>query len=650
MKKITITLFFIFLVFYGKTQNDTSTFELGKIFVNAYSPEKNSFDLNKFFVKTTINDFFTITPSAYLINSGSRNEFSASIKGFSSVQINFYYDGIPISFPYDKNIDLSVILPSDIKQIEIVSNANSLDYGFNNLGGAINLISDMPKNKIEILGNVGLIDTLGEKISFKIGSKTKKFFISASYNYINERAFRLSKDFDSVKYENGGLRDFSTRKSNKITTKFGYTPNKNEEYVFNLVYIKQSKDVPLYCGNDEQNSLFSKPRYWKWPLIENLLIGLYTKNQLSQKNVLKTKFSYTKFFNLLKSFDDATFTTQNKPYAFDSYYNDFAINTNIRDAWSWNNNNTLISDINAKLENHLEYNKGESPRNFKELLISANIQNVFSYNNLNVSPVISVFLQKNILAQDFIKTQDSVFSFPSVKAQPSINYQLNFSYFLKNNHFSLTLSQKTRFATLKERFSYRLGKSVPNPYLKPEKSFNIDFSYKFAFSSLNFYLNPFYSKLTDVIMIVDNAVNNKSQTQNAGIAEFYGLITSLELNHKIFNFLVNYSFISRKNLSHPQLLFTDVPRERIAFVSNINAFQNISFFNEVVYSSSIYSTSYGTSVPSFYVWNSGVSLSIKCFEIQFGINNVLDRNYSYTEGYPMPGRNFFAEIILKIAK
>jgi iron complex outermembrane receptor protein len=61
--------------------------------------------------------------------------------------------------------------------------------------------------------------------------------------------------------------------------------------------------------------------------------------------------------------------------------------------------------------------------------------------------------------------------------------------------------------------------------------------------------------------------------------------------------------------------------------------------------SSRYSTSYGTKTPQYTLLNTYVSSKIlKYFSIDAGLSNILDRNYSMTEGYPEEGRNFFVNL------
>lgn len=92
-----------------------------------------------------------------------------------------------------------------------------------------------------------------------------------------------------------------------------------------------------------------------------------------------------------------------------------------------------------------------------------------------------------------------------------------------------SLARKTRFPTLKDRYSFRLGAAVPNPGLAPENAWNVEVGYEgWLTQHLQGRTALFHSRLSDVIVLVDNAVRDEAtnrllaQQQNAGKAVFYG--------------------------------------------------------------------------------------------------------------------------------
>src|SRR5579859_6880657 len=53
-----------------------------------------------------------------------------------------------------------------------------------------------------------------------------------------------------------------------------------------------------------------------------------------------------------------------------------------------------------------------------------------------------------------------------------------------NGIFSFSVARKTRFATIKDRYSYSLGTAIPNPGLTAENTVNYDLGYKTVFGRI----------------------------------------------------------------------------------------------------------------------------------------------------------------------
>lgn len=257
-------------------------------------------------------------------------------------------------------------------------------------------------------------------------------------------------------------------------------------------------------------------------------------------------------------------------------------------------------------------------------------------------------MRKNIKAQGYNSQTETIFDFAKADISAAFNAQLGAFYYFKDNHkVSATASQKTRFATIKDRYSYKMGTAIPNPDLKPETSNNYELTYTGSFfKKLVLQSSFFYSHITDAILSVSNVQPGKSQMQNTGKAEFMGV--ELCAKYDISKNLVlstNYTYIERHNLTNPSILFTDVPYTKIFSYIHYIPIKQISLMASSEYNSVRYSTSYGTKAPEFIIFNSVVSGQIyKFLSIEVGVNNIFDKNYMVSEGYPEEGRNFFVTL------
>lgn len=659
--KITVFWVLIFCIYISKAQNNSTndtlnTFDIGAITIDVSKNKsiENIIEIDNF--QNTANlDVASIAkklPGLHLTVSGGRNETMLNIRGFDLRQIPLYIDGIPVYVPYDGYVDLARFLSNNISTIFVSKGFSSVIFCPNSMGGAINLVSKKPSKIIEIDAQAGILDKQGYKTGINFGSNIGKIYFSASYFKLNLKDYNLSNKFDSTKFENGGNRENSFRFDQKIDFKIGFAPNYKHEYVVGFQKQNGKKGNPVYCGNDSLNSFFSKARYWQWPNWDKQTVYFLSKTYISDKNYIKTRIFYDNFFSLVKSFDDNTYSSQTKPTSFNSFYKDNSLGFALEFVnWAMKNNK-LKATIQFKQDKHSEYNNEEPARNFTDNIYTIAFEDLWQVvEKFSIITGLSVSRKDNLLAQDFNKNTNEIIDFETSKKDFAYNYQTAFFYeFNSQNIISLSVSHKTRFATLKDRYSYRLGKSVPNPFLKPEKANNFDFNYNFYSSKIHFGGSIFYSKLFDVIVLLDNAIDNKSQSQNIGEAKFYGFDADFKyyITHN-FSFEANYSFIERKNITNTAIYFTDVPKHSVYGIFSYSFLKNFIIFSEIEYNSDRYSTSYGTIAKSFWIMNAGININFfKYIYINAGLNNIFDKNYELVEGYPMQGRNFFVCLRVKI--
>ena len=81
-----------------------------------------------------------LMPGSY-VRIGGSGEAYIRIRGFRQREIALLIDGIPVSSPYNGQLDLSSIPVNTIDRIELVRGSSSLMYGPNTMGGVINIIT-----------------------------------------------------------------------------------------------------------------------------------------------------------------------------------------------------------------------------------------------------------------------------------------------------------------------------------------------------------------------------------------------------------------------------------------------------------------------------------------------------------------------------
>ncbi|MFC0078312.1 TonB-dependent receptor plug domain-containing protein [Flavobacterium procerum] len=632
---------------------NSNVFNLGEVIITNHQNKdtlnritsKSMESQNKMDVSRALN----MLPGVSLTASGPRNESMVSVRGFDLRQVPVYMDGIPVYVPYDGYVDLARFTTFDLAAIDVSKGFSSVLYGPNSLGGAINLVSRKPSKKLEYDGSLGMINENGYRGNVNIGSNLGKFYFQGGFSYLDRNSTRMSSNFVPTVNENGGQRDNSYRTDQKISFKIGWTPNEKSEYAIGYINQQGEKGNPVYAGYDTQNSLLLRPRFWQWPNWDKESFYFISNSAFDDKNSFKTRLYFDRFKNTLESYDDASYSAQTKAYAFESIYNDYTFGGNLEYNTKIIPKNDLKIAFHFKEDVHRENNLGEPVRHFTDNTVLIGIEDVYKVNSkFTIIPGISYNIRKNNEAEDYNSTTKVISDFADAGASDAFNAQVGLFYQLNEEQkLGATVSQKTRFATIKDRYSYRMGTAIPNPDLKPEKATNYELNYTAnLFNKITFQTALFYSELSDAILSVSNIEPGKSQMQNFGKAEYKGI--EAQLNYALLENLslnLNYTYIERKNITNPTIHFTDVPNTKVMGTLEYSPIKILRLIANSEFNSPRFSTSYGARVPDYTLLNFyGSGKITKNFSLDAGINNIFDRNYRLVEGYPEEGRNFFVTL------
>ncbi len=661
--KFFLSLSFICMVsgfVYGQqpvaVKDSQAVFTLGEVVVSS----SKSKDINSYisatrlqqFAKNDVSKALNLLPGVNLSAVGPRNEAMVYVRGFDLRQVPLLIDGIPVYIPYDGYVDLARFTTFDLAEVNVSKGYTSVMYGPNALGGAINLISRKPQQKFEGNGATGWLSG-GYRTNINIGSNLGKFYIQAGASKLSRDSFPLSDKFKPAKNEAGGSRNNSYSADEKYNIKIAFTPDKKSEYALSYIYQHGKKGTPVYAGTDTLNSLFKSPRFWQWPEWDKQSVYFISNTTIDSSQYIKTRLYYDKFNNLLNSYDDVSYTKISKPYAFKSHYNDYTLGGIIEYGKTFSTRDNLKSTLQYKQDVHREHNEGEPVRTISDNTYTAGVENEFSITrDLLLLTGASFNNRSSIKAQEYNSTSKQVTDFPS-NSNNAFNVQGGLEYRHDAGTLQFSIARKTRFATTKDRYSYRMGTAIPNVDLHAEYAVNYELAYKHSLNRFNIQAALFYSKIRNTILMVSNVKYDsvrrvwQSQLQNVGTAEYLGAEIGAE--YQLFASLkagANFTYIKRNNLTNPSIHFTDVPENKFFAFLQYQMTNRFSIQANTEYNSKRYSTSYGTSTGSFATINTNASVHVwRLFSVEAGINNITDRNYSLVEGYPEPGRNYFANLL-----
>jgi len=627
----------------------TKVYKLGEVVVVANkNKEIISQDIMQKLNTPDVAKSIAILPSVVLVKTGARNESTVYLRGFDLKSVPVFVDGVPVYVPFDGYVDLARFTTPGLSKIEVSKGYSSVLFGANNIGGSINLISLKPTGKLDVNLSAGILSGKGYQTRADFGSAVGKFYFQGSFSKFNRPDYKLSKNFDTTANETNWERDNSYYNDDKISLKIGFTPNQNNEYSVNYIYQHGEKGNPVYLGTDP----LVKLRYWQWPVWDKQSLYFISKTTIAQKNYVKTRLFFDKFINTLKSYDDNSYTTQSKGYAFTNFYNDYSYGGSVEAGTEMLQKNVVKFAAHYKTDVHREHNEGEPVRNFSDYTFSAGLENVYSPANLlKIVPGISYNLRNSITADNYNTKTKEITQYAANKSHAA-NAQIAVIYNFGNSYsINLNAGYKTRFATMKDRYSYRLGTALPNPELLPENAANFELASTFKTGNkITWEPALFYSKLNNTIQMVSDVAPGISQLQNTGIAEFYG--ADFLMNYQVVKTLklsVNYTYIQRKNITNPEILFTNIPVHKLFAFIDFYPVKTFAMLLSYEYNSERYSNSNGIVSPEFMIFNSHIAYKIsKYFKTEAGINNIFDVNYSLDEGYPEEGRNFYLSLIFNL--
>ena len=593
-----------------------------------------------------------LLPGISISNVGLRNESMVFIHGYDLRQVPVFIDGIPEYIPYDGYVDLARFTTFDISEISVSKGFSSVLFGPNAMGGAINLVSRKPSTQLDYDFSTGIMNSGGYNYSLNLGTKQSLYYLMGNLSKLNQNSFALSKLFTATATENGSERENSFKKDTKYNIKVGVTPNETDEYSVSYMNQQGEKGNPVYAGSNPSGSV----RYWRWPDWDKISQYFISQTMFGQResenNVqIKTRFFHDKFKNTLKAYDNATYSTQTKKSSFTSLYDDdtWGAILEVRTKYFQQHQLTWVSHY--KHDIHNEHNLGEPKRIVRDATISTGVEDVCRVlGNFSIVCGISYDLRKSLQAQDY-NSKTGLMSDLPVRDTHAWNVQLGGIYDLSGTRqVSFSIARKTRLATMKDRYSYKLGVAVPNPYLIPETAINYDFAYNEKINGIGFYkVSVFFNYINDVIMQVSNVQGSFFQMQNIGRANYYGAEAEIEVQPiSSVNTGANYTYLKRKNISDPDVRFLDTPEHKVIAYINVSPLSRLDFAGSMEFNSQCYSTSDGIYKAGDYtVFNFKTSVNLfEHVEVDVGIQNLFDRCYYLVEGYPEAGRTGYLNLRL----
>ena len=627
------------------------TFQLGTVVVSgsAGAPEsmaeqvmgKDDIQRNN---ADTVSAAVATLPGASL-SRNSRNEETVFLRGFDARQVPVFVDGVPLYVPYDGYIDFARFTTFDLSEIRVAKAGASLLYGPNTLGGAINLVTRKPVRAFEGDVRLGLASGGEKQTAVNIGSNQGLWYFQLGASYLDADSFRLPKgfkDFKAQPTDTGSQRENAYRTDKRLSFKVGLTPNATDEYALGYVRQEGEKGNPVYTGQST-----SGIRNWQWPYWDKDSLYFISSTRLNQNNVLKARVFHDTYKNKLDAFTDASYRTALNNTSFPSIYNDTSTGVALELAnYSFKNHELRVA-LHVKEDKHEDSNPLSDDKHYRDVTTSLALED-----SITLAPD---WRLRAGLSHDQRDAKE-VYYWP-LGSTNATNGLLELTHTLdtRGTEVYAIASHKTRFPTIKDRYSARMGRALPNPDLRPEVANHLEVGIKGSpWTGGQGQAAVFYSRITDLtqtaIVSAPNGTCGKGsptceQAQNIGKARSAGLELSLQQAISSQWALGGaYTYLARRNLSDASVRLTDTPRHRL--------YAAVSWTPSDAWElRTTLESEQGRTVPFAKTYRDlggfaivGVKATWKArkdMALDFGVGNLGDKWYELADGLPMPGRSWF---------
>ena len=659
-------------------QPDTA-FGLGQIVVRAPVREETVIggetigqEAIEAFNRNTLDDAANLLPGVSASNSGgSRNERLLFVRGFDRFQVPLSIDGIRVYLPADNRLDYGRFLTPDVAEIQVAKGYASVLDGPGAMGGAVNLVTRKPTQEFEgeargVLELDRNLDYAGYTAFALLGTRHDKWYAQASYARNEQDHWDLPGDFLPTASEDGGERDFSATEDWRANLKAGFTPNATDEYSINYTRQEGSKNAPLSTTDP-----VSIQRNWSWPWWNLESIYFLSTTAITDSVSVKARAYRNTFDNLLSAFDDRTQTSQTRPRAFNSYYEDEAWGGSLQLDGQLGEGYRISGALHYRSDEHVEFQQSfpagttETPQTNKEDTWSLALEFAGDLTpTLNLTAGMSYDWRDLKRAEEYGTvpgggTTPVLFDYPIRDADTyGLQGRLTWQASAATDLYA-SISSRARFPTIFERFSSRFGGAVSNPDLEAERAVNYEIGAATDFGAVHAEGALFYSDISDAIVAFPflytpdparpDQVQAVSQSRNVGSAEYYGLEVSLDA--RIADTLTagaNYTLIERNFDDPSNAAFepTGVPKHKALVYAEWTALAALHVLPSIEIASDRWTTnSAGTSyfkTGEYVLANLRIDYDVtERIVLGAGVRNAFDELYFLADGFPEPGRRFF---------
>jgi iron complex outermembrane receptor protein len=592
-----------------------------------------------------VSELGRLIPSGY-VQTNSRGESLLYMRNTGERQTALFFDGAQLNVPWDNRVDLDLIPASVVENMTVSKGASSVAYGANVMGGAVNMISrslNKPGAVTELdlqRGSGGLFE--GSLVQL---GRSESFEYTLAGGYVSRDGLPLSDDADlPFNQLDSSVRTNTDLKRWNLFGRGAYEFKGGVKASLTASVIDARKGIAPEGHKDPETS--SSIRYWRYPDWTNvMLIGSVGAERSSRRQTgFRVSGWLNRFGQSIVSYESIQYDVVDEEQDDD----DVTIGTRAVVRHGIGRSEVQIS-ANGSYTRHdqTERNLDNSiDQSFAQLLGSGGLE-------FDIRPEGSVWYSVSLNADVQSVTDADAFESPD----PSVDVGGAVGAIVQAGRdwtVRTSIGRKTRFPTMRERYSGALGRFVVNPDLTSEKAVlgEVGAAYSSGASSVEFV--AFANLTTDTIDqdVVEVGGEIKRIRVNLGGSRSYGLEANLTLEPMenltiVANGMLNYLRAQDAESGEYDRRMTERPSTLASFMASYTHPSGLLGSGSVVHTGVAYSLD---DTGEFVQLASATTLNLRAgyrfspagpssaIELFGRANNVFDVLIENQLGLPGPGR------------
>lgn len=563
--------------------------------------------------------------------AGARGERIITLRGFAQRQLAVLLDGAPFEIPYDGQIDLDMVPAAMLERIDVAPGPTSVLAGPNGLGGVVDLRTRRAGRGPLLLTQLEVGDYGRFEVNARSAVKAGPFAVSLFSGYFTRDAWPLAAKFTPTFRENGGARLNSDRRTGYVGAAASWTSG---HHALELTgwFLSGRRGMP-------PSTLDDRPRFWRFTLWNTGTVQLghrYEKDGVR----IETMAWWRGAVNVVDAYDDTTFDTQTTPRAFSSLYDDMSLGVRTR------GNGKLLDSLSWRFwvgvqgERHTSKATNDTPDDVSRLIVTAAPE-------LEWKPLPRLAVLGGVQLDTEVPLSLSGAQ-PGFGAGPMLS-----GVFTPHDSVTVTFTaaRRTRFPTLRERFSEAMGFSLPNPALRPEAAwhFGVAASWR-PVEPLQLEASLWDAEVEGLIEAV-RVEGGLTQLQNISQARMAGGELSAGWRSALGRLRAGYVLQSTQRLSAPAGVLEYRPMHQAVVDGAVTPWPWLEVWAGVrVMSERAFThpdTRVSSTLPAAAVLDARVELGPASIRGWVRVTNLLDADYSTEYGFPMPGRQVMAGLTIQ---